>query len=104
MTLKELKSALKELNIPVAYSHFKQKTNPPYITFLNVGTNNFFADNRVYEKNENIEIELYTSKKDTSIEEELEKILNKNEIAYEIISDSFIQSESLFQTVFSISI
>ena len=68
MTLEELNNILKETGYPVAYSHFKQRQTLPFITYLVEGTSNFFADDKVLLKVEQINIELYTSKKDLEAE------------------------------------
>ena len=78
MTLEELNNILKETGYPVAYSHFKQRQTLPFITYLVEGTSNFFADDKVLLKVEQINIELYTSKKDL----EAEKIIYGKDFIY----------------------
>lgn len=58
-----------------------------------------YADNKVYQKVNNIQIELYTNKKDLAAEERLEELLDANEITYEA-SETFIESENLFQRIY----
>jgi hypothetical protein len=48
---------------------------------------------------QNIQIELYTDKKDLEAEGKLETILNENEIPF-ATSETFIESESLFQKIY----
>lgn len=104
MTLTELKSILGATGYPVAYSHFIATTdnplpNPPYITYLVAYSSNFFADGKVYKKIDNVQIELYTTKKDLVAENKLETILDNNEIPYES-TETFIESEQLFQKIY----
>lgn len=101
MTLENLYTILKATGYPVAYSHFEEKTRLPFITYLVVGSENFFADNEVYKKIENIRIELYTSTKDLEAEKKLEDLLNKNEIPYEC-SEEWIESEKVFQRIYEV--
>ena len=106
MILEDLYILLKETGYPVAYSHFNANEDnpppmPPFITYLVTNSENFGADNKVYKKIYNIQIELYTLQKDIEAEELLENILDKNEIYYEI-SESFIESESLFQRIYEV--
>lgn len=68
MTLAELKKILDATGYPVAYSHFtatatKPVPLPPYICYLVDGSPNMMADNKVYQKVNDVNIELYTTKK-----------------------------------------
>lgn len=101
MTLEKLYSILKATGYPVAYSHFECKTSLPFITYLVNGSSNFFADNKVYKKIENIKIELYTSKKDLKAEKKLEDLLDENEIPYEC-SEEWIDKERVFQKIYEV--
>lgn len=104
MTLGELTKILEATGYPVAYSHFtatpgKSVPKPPYICFLVDGSDNLMADNKVYHKINDLNIELYTIKKDLSAEARLEKVLDDHEIPYESY-EIFIESEKLFQKVY----
>ncbi|MBH0174713.1 hypothetical protein IHV09_14185 [Fictibacillus sp. 23RED33] len=106
MTLAELKAILDQTGYPVTYSHFKGTPEnpvpyPPYICYLEVYSTNLFADNRVYKKYPNIQIELYTKNKDLIAESKLESVLDGNEIPYET-NENFIDSQSLFQKIYEV--
>jgi len=108
MTLIELSTMLEATGYPVAYSHFTATTDnptpaPPYITYLDPYSSNFIADNKVYHKGENIQIELYITKKDLIAEKKLEDLLDANEIPYESIKE-WIDSEKLFQKIYEIGV
>jgi hypothetical protein len=108
MTLVELKQILDTTGYPVAYSHFIATENnpmpsPPYITYLVSHSSNMFADNKVHKKISNIQIELYTNKKDLQAESKLEDALDENEIPYET-SEIWIESEKLFQKIYEIGV
>lgn len=103
MKLEELYLILKSTGYPVAYSHFNEIKSPPYITYLSVDSSNFYADNKVYSKIDNIQIELYTKHKDLESERKLECLLDENEIAYETM-EAWIESEKLFQKTYEIQI
>ncbi|MDM5189356.1 hypothetical protein QUF99_19210 [Bacillus sp. DX4.1] len=101
MTLTEFKKILDATGYSVAYSHFTATPGnpvpkPPYICFLVDGSPNMMADNKVYQKINDVNIELYTTKKDMAVEAILEKVLDDHEIPYES-SEAFIESEKLFQ-------
>jgi hypothetical protein len=106
MTLVELKQILSTTGYPVTYSHFTETENnpipePPYITYLVAYSPNFIADNKVYKKISNIQIELYTAKKDLAAESKLEAVLDNNEIPYDS-TETFIESENLFQKIYEV--
>lgn len=87
MLASDLIEILKKAGTPVAYSHFKEKVNLPYITCIAVGRNTFGADNIAYASSDRYQIELYTAQKDFDLEERLETILDENEIYYEKSGD-----------------
>ena len=73
--------------------------DPPYITYIFTYSSNMYADNKVYKKINNIQIELYTNKKDLQAEAKLEDLLDLNEITYQT-SEIFIESENIFQKIY----
>lgn len=108
MTLVELKKILEATGYPVAYSHFTAtETNPlpktPYICYLVAYSPNFIADNKVYQHIDNVQVELYTGKKDLQAEIRLESILDEHELPYKP-TEIFIESEKLFQRLYEIKI
>lgn len=102
--LSNLKSILDLLQIPVAYSHFNTATELPYIVYYETGTDNVFADNKVFKQCKSVEIELYTSIKDVTLEEQLETLLNNNEIPFDKISETYIDDEKMFESVYQIEL
>jgi hypothetical protein len=59
------------------------------------------ADNKVHIPVENVQIELYTNKKDLGAESELETILNNNEIPF-ATTETFIESEQIYQKIYEV--
>ena len=102
--MNELFELLKQLNIPVAYHHFVEATIPPYIAYYRLETNNFYADNKVYQKIDTYRIELYTLQKDVTLESQLEQLLETMELPYEIIAESYIESEKVYQVIYEVNI
>lgn len=106
MMLGELKNILKSTGYPVAYSHFNPTNEnpmpePPFIVYLEVYSSNFIADNKVHTKVRNVQIELYTNKKNLVAESKLETVLDENEIPYQT-TETFIESEKLFQKIYEV--
>lgn len=105
MTLAELVTILKSTGYPVAYSHFNSDSvpPPPFITYRVDGSANYFADDRVHQKINNVLIELYTNKKDLSAETAVETALDANDLPYET-TETWIESEMLFQRAYTIGV
>lgn len=101
MTLAELKKLLDATGYPVAYSHFKSAVAVPFITYQVTYSSNMMADNVVLKKIQNVDIELYTNKKDLQAESNLEMILDANEIPYDT-TETYIESEQLFQKIYEV--
>lgn len=104
MTLPELISALKATGFPVAYSHFKSEVTPPYIVYLGAGNDDLMADNRNYVEIQNIQIELYTDKKDLHAEATLQNKFKELQIPYQKNPDIWIESEGVLQIVYEIQL
>ncbi|MNI40239.1 hypothetical protein D3C73_944530 [compost metagenome] len=103
MNLTQLFNYLKATGYPVAYSHFKSEVATPYIVYLSSYSSNFNADDKVYKKVDNIQIELYTDKKDLTAEAVLENTLDANGIVYDS-TETYIESEKLFQKLYEVRV
>lgn len=103
MTLPELVQILKATGYPVAYSHFSSTPSIPFITYVEIDSSNFHADNKSYKKIRNINVELYTNKKDLQAEETLEALLDANDLPYQT-SEAYIESEQLFQRIYQLGV
>ena len=98
----KLVSIMKEINLPFAYDHFAEgeAVDPPFICYLLPGSDNFSADGRVYHKISEVHIELYTDKKDLSVERKVEAVLDQHGIFYEK-SEVWIESEKLYEVLYT---
>lgn len=107
MTTQDLYNLLKTINIPVAYHSFKaskmEVKKPPYIIYFVTSSNNFGADNRVYLKQNNYTVELYTDKKDFSLENKLEDALDSASVFYDK-TETYIDTEAMYQISYQIVI
>ncbi|MDP7981523.1 hypothetical protein [Bacillus multifaciens] len=102
MTLAELLNILKATGYPVAYSHFTTAQMPPYICILVDASSNMMADNKVYHEINDINIELYTLKKDLVAEAKLKNVLDEHEMPYDSPFETFIESEKLYQKFYEV--
>ena len=105
MTYDGITNMLKEAGLPLAYDHFAEgeSPEPPFLIFLFPGSDNMFADNGVYFKISQLNMELYTNKKDPELEEKLEDILTAHEIPWEK-SEVWIESEKMYEVLYQTEI
>ena len=105
MTYDDIPHMLKEAGLPLAYDHFAEgeSPEPPFLIFLFPGSDNMFADNGVYFKISQLNMELYTDKKDPELEEKLEDILTAHEIPWEK-SEVWIDSEKMYEVLYQTEI
>lgn len=105
MTYDDITNMLKEAGLPLAYDHFAEgeSPEPPFLIFLFPGSDNMFADNGVYFKISQLNMELYTDKKDLELEEKLEDILTAHEIPWEK-SEVWIDSEKMYEVLYQTEI
>ncbi len=103
MNLAQLAQGLNEL-YPTRYSHFEKKQKPPFICYIDDGEENFHADNEVLVEGTLVNIELYTINKDLVAEKKIKDFLKANKIPYLKTSTVYIESEDVFQCIFSIKL
>jgi hypothetical protein len=106
MNLIELKEILMATGYPVAYLRFVETENeplpnPPFIVYLSAYSSNFMADNQVHHEIDNVQIELYTDKKDQIAENKIATVLNDHEMPYQT-TETFIESENLYQKIYEV--
>lgn len=99
--MEKLLNILKEIGIPFAYDHFAEgeAPSPPFIYYLLPGSNNMAADGRVYYKVNEVNLELYTDKKDPTFESLIERVLDSHNIFYNK-TEVWIESEKLYEVLF----
>ena len=108
MTQSELFVALGSLGIPVAYSEFVSTSEnpapaPPFITYQFTNDDDFKADNHNYVEISSFNIELYANKKDPVTEKLVQDKLKELRLPYSK-SETWIDSEKMFQVVYTIQL
>ncbi|KAF1268411.1 hypothetical protein SUG92_02735 [Streptococcus agalactiae] len=95
-------NVIKEMNLPYAYHHFAESNavSPPFLIYLLPSTNHFKADGKIHHKISVVHLELYTDKKDITLESRLESILDKYEIVYDK-HETWIESEKLYEVLYT---
>ena len=105
MKYEEVISMLEEAGLPLAYDHFAEgeSPEPPFLIFLYPSSDNFSADGTVYQKIDELHIELYTDKKSPDVEVALEAVLDGHGIFYNK-TEVWIESERLYEVLYSTEI
>ena len=100
--MQDLMDLLAETGLPFAYDHFAEgeSPDPPFITFLIPGADNFAADGTAYLKIDVVHIELYTDEKNPETEALVETVLDGHGIFYDK-SEVWIGSEKLYEVLYS---
>ena len=100
--MNRLLQLLEETGLPFAYDHFAEgeSPEPPFMTFLLPGSDNFAADGKVYMKISEVHIELYTDEKNPETEQIIEDVLDAHEIFYDK-TEVWIESEKLYEVLYS---
>lgn len=105
MTLKQLKEILEESRYPVAYRMFAKQTLPtmPFIVYHETNSNHYEADNKVYQKVQEINVDLYTQTKNETAENKIETLLDNSDIIY-VKYESYLQEEKAYMITYTIQI
>ena len=105
MNYEDIVEMLKESGLPVSYDHFAEgeSPEPPFICFLFPGSDNFSADNVVYLKIQNLNIELYTDEKSPELEEKIEGILSSHELFWNK-SEVWIETEKMYEVLYQMAV
>ena len=92
---------LKALGLPYAYDHFAEGESPlpPFVVYMYKGTNNFHADGIAYYEINEVNIELYSDRKNIALEKRLEKLLKQEGICFSK-SETWIPSEKLYEVLY----
>lgn len=105
MTYTEIVSMLESIGLPLAYHHFEEgeSPEPPFLIFYFPSTDNFGADDKVYQKVHTLNVELYTDAKDPALEEQIESVLDGHEMYYDK-DESWIASEKMYEVIYEMEI
>ena len=105
MSLQEIANIIAEMDIPFAYRAFEDGTDqqPPFICYLYTGNTPEPADNINYVKIETLAIELYTNQKDFVLEETVEAVLDKYELAYDR-EEVWLSDEQMQMTTYTMEV
>lgn len=100
--IKALEDFGKENGIAVAFSHFTEAVTPPYMVYLVPATDNFNADNIVYQGIHELEVELYTRENTPQTEALLESLMTSSGFAWDKTSQTWIDEDKVFMSIYTL--
>lgn len=105
MTEQEVYQMVKEAGLPTAYHHFEegQSPDPPFLVYLYPETNHFAADGVVYQAVNELDIELYTDKKDLKTEKRVERILKEHGFFYKK-TEVYLDTEKMYEVLYEMEV
>ena len=105
MTYDDVMAMLQEADLPLAYDHFAEgeSPDPPFLVFLFPESENVFADDTVYQKVEDLNVELYTDRKDPELGKKLETILTEHQCPY-VKTEVWIPDERMYEVLYQTQI
>lgn len=104
MTEKEWMEWFRSFGLPSAYHHFEEGHSPapPFLVYWFPASDNFGADNHAYYKASQIQLELYTNKKDLALEEQIETRFESRGLFFEKV-ELYLDTEKLYQIVYHLN-
>lgn len=105
MKVEDVKAMLNTTGIPWAYHHYPEKKVPrfPFGVWLDVDTDNYGADNKVYCEVHGIRLELYSKDRDWATEKSIEDVLNDYGLFWNKESD-YLNDEKCYITVYYLEV
>ena len=103
MTYDELLTILAPVGIPWSYHHWDRPPAPPYGVYLDGPYNPLYADDQNYINIRTIRLEVYSSVRAPSLDAKVEAALSAAGLTYSADFD-FIDSESLYESIFEIEV
>ena len=85
--------------------HFEEGREPekPYLVYLYPETNNFSADGIVYQGINELDLELYTDRKDPDAEKRVEAVLKEHGFFYEK-TETYLEFEKMFEVLYEMEV
>lgn len=87
---------LQATGLPCAFSHFKEKTEPPFLVYLQSGQDQFSADDTRYHYRNTYQVEYYFKTKSQGAEAAIEEALLAGGFRFTRSEDIYLDEEGIF--------
>lgn len=96
MTLEELKTRCENADCKYAYGLFKKPVEPPHLVAICRDTDNFMADNRVYLKDTQMQLDYTYINKDIEMQNKIENEI-LGDVAWNKTEETYLSDEDVWQ-------
>ena len=105
INLTEFKTLLDTTKMSVAYQHFDASNVPemPFITYQEITSRNFLAEEKVYAKFRHMYVTLWTKEKDTTAEETMESTFDAADIPW-AKNESYHEDERCYEITYEVEV
>lgn len=101
MKLKDIKTRLDSVGIPIAYHHFNKPTQPPFLLYEEDGAESISSDAHNHGAFLDVSVRLVTVNKDLALERKIESAIDG--LAYGRTS-LWLDSEKIYETTYTFTI
>lgn len=101
MTFREVAEMIESIGLPYAYYQFFENEVPslPYIIYYYPTSDNFEADDKVYQHITNMNLELYSKNKNFELEQQVEAVLDEFNIVWNK-TETYIDTEHMYEVLY----
>ncbi len=103
MTEQAIYELMESAGYPMAYHHFDEEPEPPYVVCQYPGSHNMSADNRVYQRFQKLQVKLYTSQKDWEAEAKVEAMLEEAGFCWQK-AETWIETKNLYEIMYEMEV
>lgn len=105
MTLEDVVTMLESTGMDLAYQHFNAEDDPqmPFLTYQEVASNNFSADDKTYAKFSHMYVTLWQTKKDAAAEQNLENVFDGHDIPWSK-NESYLETEQIYEITYEVEV
>lgn len=105
MNYEEIRDMIADIGLPSTYYQWPKKEVPPlpYVVFYFPRSENFDADDQVFQTIQALNVELYTSEKNFASEQAVETVLNAYGMAWDK-SEIYLTDEHMYEVLYEMEV
>lgn len=98
MTYSDFAKKIKTFKHPTYEAEFPKSVKTPFLVYLKGNCEKITADGAIVLQQDEVFLELYTERKDTSLQTELEEFLKSNGLSFKMKDRLWISEEKFYMT------